>query len=762
MSKKEIYVKKRNGKSEKLSVEKINKVLQWAVDGIKDVSFEEVAMNAHLTFFDGIESKAVHTLLIEAAAGLISEEKPNYQFVAGRLVNYQLRKEVWGGKDAPKLLHVIKDNIKHGVYDPQILEWYSEFEINKINEYIKHERDFDFAYAGIRQLCDKYLLQNRFTGKIFETPQFMYALIAMTLFRSYGDNRMEYVKKAYNYFSKHKINLPTPVMAGVRSNLKSYASCALFAIDDTLPSIFANNSAIGFATADRYGIGLNVSRIRAINAPVKNGTLTHTGVVPYLKMYESTVKSCQQNGIRGGGGTVNISWFHHDIQEVMVLKDNSGTDDNRVRKLDYVVGIDRLFLERFLNNQDVTLFSYHEVPELWNNFGLPSFKDLYEKAEKNKGIKFKKKVAARDLMNLLAKQRSETTRIYTMAVDHANEHGTWNLQVDTSNLCLEIHHPLIPIQDVKDPNGEIGVCVLAAVNWLEIKDDNDMKSVCDVIVRMLDALIDHQQYKLPAMENFAKKRRSLGVGITNVAALLAKEGVKYYDPEAPNLVAKWMEKTSYYLIDASAELAKEVGKCEKWMDSKFSQGILPIDTYCKNVDEFVTEPLHCDWESLRKKLLETGVRNSTLTAIMPAESSSVVQSSTNGIEPVRQLISGKTSKGGTLPVVVPGIDKWKKNYTLAFEMPSNEGLLKVVAAAQKFTDMSISTNTYHVPGRHKDNKTPLSEIIHTILLSYKYGIKNLYYANTDDGDRQTASETKHKDIQKPNRGDSCESGACAI
>jgi|688.fasta_scaffold32658_6 ribonucleoside-diphosphate reductase alpha chain len=760
---KEIFIKKRNGNVEKFNADKINKILQWATEDIKSVSFEEVAMNAHLSFFDGMTSKDIHAMLIEASANLISEDKPNYQYVASRLLNYQLRKNVWGGKNPPKLYDIVKANIDTLVYDEEILNWYTKQEFDKLDEFLRHDRDFNFTYAGIKQLCDKYMVQNRVTKQIYETPQFAYMLIAMTFFKGYKENRLDYIKKAYNYFSKHKINLPTPIMAGVRTPMKSYASCSLFTVDDDLRSIFSNNSAVGFATASRYGIGLNLSRLRATNAPIRNGEVVHTGPIPFAKAFESTVKSCHQNGIRGGSATVNFAWFHYDILDILVLKNNQGTDDNRVRKLDYCVGLDKLIFERFLKNQDVTLFSYHECPSLWNTFGMEGFKEKYEKAEANKNIKFKKKVPARELMGLLAKERLETGRIYTMFVDHANEHGSWLDQVDTSNLCLEVNHPLIPIYDVNDPDGEIGVCVLAALNWLEIKDDNEMESVCDIIVRMLDALIDHQEYFVPAAKNFATKRRSLGVGVSNLAALLAKEELKYWDVNAPNFVSKWMEKTSYYLIKASVEMAKELGKCEKFDRTKFSQGILPIDTYKRDVDEFITEPLHCDWETLREEIKKYGMRHSTLTACMPVESSSVIQSSTNGIEPPRSAISFKGSKSNILPVVVPNIDKYKDNYTFAFDMPSNEGYLKVAAAIQKFTDMSISTNTYYIPSRYEKNKVPVEVVIKDILLAYKYGLKNLYYANTDDGDKQTAMETKSVEAKpKVQEESGCASGACAL
>ena len=767
--KKLMTVKKRSGEIEKFDADKINKVLEWACTGIADTSFEEVAMNANLSFFDGISSKDIHNTLIEAASGLISEDKPQYQFVASRLLNYQLRKEVWGGKNAPKLIDFVKDNIKNKIYDAEILNWYDEREFHKLDECLRHDRDFNFTYAGIKQLCEKYLVQNRTNKKLYETPQFAYILIAMTLFKDYKADRINYIKKAYNYFSQHKINLPTPIMAGVRTTLKSYASCALFTVDDTLDSIFGNNSAIGMATANRYGIGINASRLRAVNAPVKGGMVSHTGPIPFLKMFESTVKSCHQNGIRGGSATVNVAWFHHDIEDILVLKNNAGTDDNRVRKLDYCIGFDRVFYDRVIKNENLTLFSYHEAPELWNKFGLPEFKELYEAAEKNRNIKFKKSVNARELFSLFSKERVETGRIYLMNVDHANSHGSWLEQVDTSNLCLEVNHPLKAIKDLNDPNGEIGVCILSAVNLLEV-DRNEMESVCDIIVRMLDSLIDHQNYFVPAAENFAKKRRSLGVGVTNLAGYLASLEVKYTDKNAPNKAAAIMELVSFNLIKASVELAKEKGKCEKFDLTKFSKGILPIDTYAKNIDEFVTEKLHCDWEALRADIKQYGMRHSTLTALMPVESSSVIQSSTNGIEPPRSLISFKRSKAGVIPVVVPNIKKNKNNYTLAFEMPNNQGYLKVVAALQKFVDMSISTNLYYNTTRYPNKIPNQTELLGDIMTAYKYGIKNLYYTNTFDGDTQTALNTKEEPkqaevqpeelVQEDTEG--CAGGACTL
>ena len=752
---KDISIKKRNGKTEKFNADKINRVLQWSVEGLKNVSFEEVAMNAHLNFFDGMKTTDIHSTLIESAASLISEEKSDYQYVAGRLLNYQLRKSVWGGKNPPRLFDLVKDNVKEGVYDPDILSWYTKEEFDKINEFIKHDRDFDLTYAGIRQFQDKYLVQNRLTKRIYETPQFSYVLIAATFFHSYQDDRLAYIKKAYDCFSKFKISLPTPIMSGARTNQKSYASCCLIQIDDTLNSIFASNTAIGLATANSYGIGISPSRIRGTNTPIRGGAVIHPGPIPFSKIYESTVKASHQNS-RGGSATANFAWFHWDIQEILVLKNNSGTDDNRVKKLDYCIGLDKVILERFIKDKEITLFSYHECPELWNNHGLENFQELYEAAEANKEVKFKKKIKARELMFLLAKERLETGRIYVLFVDHANSHGSWKGHVDMTNLCLEICHTLKPIQSIEDPNGEIGVCVLSALNLLNISSEKEMEDCCDIVTRSLDSLIDHQDYFVPAARNFCVNRRSIGVGVTNLAGYLAKFGIKYFEPEAPNVIARKIEQMAYYLTKSSIQLAREFGPCPKYSETKYSDGILPIDNYKKEIDSFVTAPLEMDWEGLRKDLKTYGIRHSTLMANMPCEASSLILNSTNGMEPPRSMVSFKGSKTSIVPVVVPNIDRDGDNYTLAFDMPSNDGYLKVNAAMQKFIDMAMSTNTYYVPSRYPSNNVPVEEVLRDILTAYKYGIKSLYYANTDDGSFHSSSS---KFVAKEDAG--CSSGACS-
>lgn len=748
-----IMVKKRDGELEKFNIDKIHKVINWATENISGVSLSEIEINAKLNIIENISTREIHQVLIESAANLISIDKPNYQFVASRLLNYQLRKDVWGGRHAPRLLDVVYHGIRNKVYDKIILEKYTEDELNKIGEYIDHDRDFLFTYSGIKQLCDKYLIKNRVTNKIFETPQFAYVLIAAYAFINYPkETRLDYVRRFYNAISRHKINLPTPVMAGVRTNSKSYASCCLIGVDDNKESITASGTAVSIATASRCGIGIDISKIRAIGAPVNNGEVVHTGVIPFLKIFEASVKAWQQNGLRGGSATTNIQWWHYEIDDVVVLKNNAGTDDNRVRKLDYTVGMSKLFYDRVIKNEDVTLFSPHEVPHLYEAWGTSKFNKIYEECECDKKIKIKKKISARKLFSLIVKERVETGRIYILNVDTANEHTPWLDKVTMSNLCTEVIHPTIPLKDYHDPDAEIGMCILSAINMLEIKDWKDLEKTTDLAVRFLEEIIDIQTYFNKAAENFAKKRRSLGIGITNLAAYLAKNGVSYNSKQALNLVDEYAEHFQYYLLSSSNNLAKEKGACEKFNRTKYAKGTLPIDTYKDKVDELVKRKLSLDWELLREKIKQHGLRHSTLSCCMPCESSSVIQSSTNGVEPVRSLITFKTSKMGKLPVLVPGIGKYHENYEFAFDFKDNTGILNINAVIQKYIDMAISTNIYYNYKHYPNNVLPDAKVMKEIMYAYSIGLMSLYYNNTDDGDKE----------QSTNKEMDCSSGACKL
>jgi ribonucleoside-diphosphate reductase alpha chain len=747
-----LMIKKRSGELEKFNIDKIHKVINWAISDIDGVSLSEIEINAKLNFTENISSREIHQVLIESAANLISVDKPNYQYVASRLLNYQLRKDVWGGRHAPRLIDVIYHGIRKKVYDESILQEYSEDEINKIGEFIDHERDFIFTYAGIKQLCDKYLIKNRVTNKIFETPQFAYILIAAYAFIKYPKNtRLEYLRRFYNAISRHKINLPTPIMAGVRTNSKSYASCCLIGVDDNKESITASGTAVSIATASRCGIGIDISKIRAIGSPVNNGEVVHTGLIPFLKIFEASVKAWQQNGLRGGSATTNIQWWHYEIDDVVVLKNNAGTDDNRVRKLDYTVGMSKMFYDRVIKNQDITLFSPHEVPHLYDAWGTSKFNKVYEECETDKKIKIKKKISARKLFSLIIKERVETGRIYILNVDTANEHTPWLDKVTMSNLCTEVIHPTIPLTDYHDQEAEIGMCILSAINMLEIKDWKDLEKTIDLIVRFLEEIIDVQTYFNKAAENFAKKRRSLGIGITNLAAFLAKNEVQYGSKQALTLVDEYMEHFQYYLLLSSNNLAKEKGVCEKYNRTKYSKNILPIDTYKKNVDEIVKRKLSLDWDALREKIKQHGLRHSTLSCCMPCESSSVIQNSTNGVEPVRSLITYKTSKMGKLPVLVPGIGKYESNYDFAFNLKDNTGIININAVIQKYIDMAISTNIYYNYNHYENHVLPDAKVMKELMYAYSMGLISLYYNNTDDGDKEQTQ--KEQD---------CSGGACKL
>jgi ribonucleoside-diphosphate reductase alpha chain len=747
-----MQVTKANGNKEDFSVEKIHKVVEWATEGINGVSFSDIEMNANLSIYDGISTREIHQILIKSANDLISTTEPNYQYVAARLLNMQLRKEVWGSGEHPILFgHLIERNIDNGHYDPKILEKWSAEDIAHLEGCINHKRDDEFTYAGLQQMIDKYLIKNRETGEIHETPQFAYMLIAMCLFDNIAD-----VKSAYEYYSKFKINLPTPIMCGVRTVKRQFASCVLVDVDDDLDGIFSSVHAVGKYTANRAGIGLNVGRIRPINSPIRGGEVIHTGLIPYLKCFESSVKSTTQNGIRGGSATVHIPFWHYEVEDVIVLKNNAGTDDNRVRKLDYSVQFCKLFYDRLIANEDVTLFSPHEAVGLYESFGdNEKFEELYLKYENSRSLKFKKKVPARKLAEIYARERLETGRIYSMNIDSANEHGSWDVPCYMSNLCQEIIHPTVPIKDVNDETGQIGICILSALNLLELTNEREIAKACQIAVRTLDSVIDYQEYPVVAGETFTKYRRSLGIGITNLAGFLAKNKLKYEDPEALNLVHEVMEQIQWNLINASVDLAKEKGACDGFGETKYFKGLLPVDWYKKTVDDIIKPVYNMDWEALRKRVQKYGMRHSTLSAIMPCESSSVIQNSTNGIEPVRSMLIYKKAKNGVLKQLVPNYKTRKNFYTMAWEMTDNKAIMNIAAVIQKFVDMSMSTNLYYNYEHFEGGNIPLSAIIKDQVYAYKYGLKNLYYANTPDGDGAFGGDTDMDD-------GGCAGGACAI
>jgi ribonucleoside-diphosphate reductase alpha chain len=728
-----LKVNKRNGSVESIDLDKMHVMVEEACKGLAGVSASQVEMKSGIQFYDGITTAEIQEILIRSASDLIDLDHPNYQYVAARLLLFSVRKQLYGKmKELPTLEQHITGCVSTEVYDNDIYNKYSKEEIARADSFIDHDRDFLFTYAGLRQVVDKYLVQDRSTGGVYETPQFMYMMIALTIFAEYPkETRLSYVKRYYDAISKHKINIPTPIMAGVRTPLRQFASCVLVDVDDTLDSIFSSDMAIGRYVAQRAGIGINAGRIRGINSKIRGGEVQHTGVVPFLKKFEATVRCCTQNGIRGGSATVHFPIWHQEIEDILVLKNNKGTEDNRVRKLDYSIQISKLFYERFIQNGEVTLFSPHDVPGLYDAFGTDRFDELYVGYERDTSVP-RKTIGAQELILDLLKERAETGRIYIMNIDHCNSHSSFKDKVNMSNLCQEITLPTDPIQHIDDTMGEIALCILSAVNVGKVKSDEELEELCDLSVRSLDELIDYQDYPVKAAEIATKARRSLGVGFIGLAHYLAKLGYNYDSQEAWDAVHGLSEAFQYYLLKASNQLAKEKGHCEYFGRTKYADGILPIDTYKKEADEISSIGLEHDWETLRASILEYGLRHSTLSAQMPSESSSVVSNATNGIEPPRGYLSIKKSKKGPLKQIVPQYQSLKNNYTLLWDMESNRGYINIVAMMQKFFDQAISGNWSYNPENYPDNEVPVSVMANDFLTTYKYGWKTSYYQNTYD------------------------------
>ena len=732
-----MQVRKRDGTLEDLNIDKLHKVVMYACEDISGVSASEVEIHSQIQFSNGISSSDIQETLIKSAADLISEESPNYQYVAGRLINYHLRKQVYGEFEPPCLCDIIKKNADAGFYDPEFLELYTKEEINQLQEYIDHNRDEVLTYAAMEQFRGKYLVQNRATGEIFETPQVAYMMIAATLFSKYpSETRMQYVKAYYDAISSFKISLPTPVMAGVRTPQRQFSSCVLIETDDSLDSINATSSSIVKYVSQKAGIGIGAGSIRAVGSAIRKGDATHTGVIPFYKMFQSAVKSCSQGGVRGGAATLYYPIWHLEVEDLLVLKNNKGTEDNRVRHMDYGVQFNKLMYERLISGGDITLFSPSDVPGLYDAFfnDQDLFKELYETAERNTRLR-KKTIKAIELFSMFVQERKDTGRLYLMNVDHANTHGSFLEDVapiKQSNLCCEIDLPTKPLSDVNGAEGEISLCTLSAINWGVIKDFTELEKICNLTVRGLDQLLDYQEYPVLAAQISTMNRRPLGIGIINFAYWLAKNDTNYQDPNL-ELVDEWAEAWSYFLIKASADLAVEKGSCPGTNETKYGQGITPNQTYKKDVDELVKHKERMDWKGLRKKLKETGIRNSTLMALMPAETSAQISNSTNGIEPPRSYISIKQSKHGVLKQVVPGYPYYKNKYDLLWDQKSPQGYLKIMAVLQKYIDQGISVNTSYNPEHYEDEKVPMSVLIQDILMFYKYGGKQLYYNNTYDG-----------------------------
>ena len=759
-------VVKRDGNIEHLNLDKIHIMVENACDGLAGVSASQVEMQSGIQFYDGITTKEIQEILIRSASDLIDLDSPNYQFVAARLLLFGLYKQVFGAswnQGFPHIFNHLTNGCSKKIYDKELPQLYSEEEWDKINGWIDHDRDFIFTYAGLRQICDKYLVQDRSSNELYETPQYMYMLISATIFAKYPkENRLDYVRRYYNAISKHRINIPTPVMAGVRTPLRQFASCVLVDVDDSLDSIFSSDMAIGRYVAQRAGIGINAGRIRGINSKIRGGEVQHTGVIPFLKKFESTVRCCTQNGIRGGSATVHFPIWHKEIEDIIVLKNNKGTEDNRVRKLDYSIQFSRIFYERFINDEEISLFSPHDAPGLYDAFGTDEFDDLYIKYENDSTIPTKK-ISAQELILNILKERAETGRIYIMNIDHCNSHSSFLDKVNMSNLCQEITLPTDPIQHIDDTTGEIALCILSAVNVGKLRNLDELDELCDLSVLSLEELIYYQDYPVISAELATKARRSLGVGYIGLAHYLAKHGLKYDSQETWDMVHELTESFQYNLLKASNSLARERGPCTDYNRTKYFQGLLPIDTYKKDVDEISSVEFKQDWQTLRKSIEEHGLRHSTLSAQMPSESSSVVSNATNGIEPPRGYLSIKKSKKGPLKQIVPQYQTLKNAYTLLWDMPDNTGYINVVAVMQKFFDQGISGNWSYNPSHFNDNEVPTSVMAQDLLRTYKYGWKTSYYQNTYDNKTDETKEDVPKNELESlvydimNSDDDCES-----
>lgn len=758
-----IKVTKRSGERETIDLDKIHRVITWAAKDLNNVSVSEVELRSHLQFFEGIATEAIHETIIKAAADLISPEAPDYQFLAARLAIFHLRKKAFGQFKPPHLYEHISHLIELGRYDSHILTDYTREEIDILDGYIDHWRDMDFSYAAVKQLEGKYLVQNRVTHEIYESAQFLYILVAACLFAKYPkENRLDYIKRFYDAVSTFKISLPTPIMAGVRTPTRQFSSCVLIECGDSLDSINATASSIVKYVSQRAGIGVNAGRIRALGSPIRGGEAFHTGCIPFFKYFQTAVKSCSQGGVRGGAATLFYPLWHLEVESLLVLKNNRGVEDNRIRHLDYGVQINKLMYQRLIKNESISLFSPSDVPGLYDAFfeDQAEFERLYLAYEQDTNVR-KQQIKATELFSLLMQERASTGRIYIQNVDHCNTHSPFDSKVAPvrqSNLCLEIALPTKPLSNIDDPDGEIALCTLSALNLGAIKNLDELEELADLAVRALDNLLDYQDYPIISAQKASMNRRTLGIGVINFANYLAKEGVRYSDGSANNITHKTFEAIQYYLLKASMGLAKEKGACPLFHETNYAKGILPIDTYKRALDKICDEPLHLDWDSLRQDIVKYGLRNSTLSALMPSETSSQISNATNGIEPPRGLISVKSSKDGQLKQVVPDFEKYQYSYELLWQMPNNDGYLQLVGLMQKFVDQAISANTNYDPSRFANKKVPMQVLLKDLLNAYKMGVKTLYYHNTRDG-----ASDQHDDILSIEKEDEgCEGGACKI
>mgnify|MGYP000632611011 FL=1 len=737
-----INVIKRDGTSVPLDISKIQRQVSYGCKGIDNVSPSMIEIKAQIELHDGMSTKTIDELLLKAMVNLIDEsENPdinnvNYQYVAGRQKVSMLRKEVYGDYTPPSLYEIVKNNVANKSYTKELLEWYSEDEWNIIDLFIDHSKDENYTYAAIAQLAEKYLVQNRATGQIFETPQVRYAIAAATAFHNEPkDKRLKYVKDYYECASDGHFTLATPVLAGLGTPTKQFSSCVLISADDTLDSIFAAGEMMAKYASKRAGIGFEIGRIRPVGAPIRNGEIKHTGLIPFLKKWFGDLRSCSQGGIRNASCTVTLPVWHYQFEDFIVLKNNQGTDETRVRQLDYSVVVNKMFWNRYRNNENITLFDPHEVPDLYEAFyrDTEEFETLYKHYEHKRGIKKKVLPAVEIFKNGILKERTDTGRIYLVNIDNVMNQGPFDTKFDPiyqSNLCQEILLPTKPFQRIEDEAGRIALCTLGSENWGAFKNPQEMRKSCRVLVRSLSNLLSYQDFLSVQSKLANLDFEPLGIGITNLAYWHAKRNLKYGSPEALAEVKRWMEHQAYYLIEASVELAQEKGACGKSAQTYYGKGVFPWERRAEGVNELTdfTPSATLDWEGLRQKLLQYGIRNATLMAVAPVESSSVVLNSTNGIEMPMELISVKESKAGSFVQVVPEYKRLKSRYQLMWDQKDCVDYLKTSAVLAVYIDQSLSTNTFYNPAYFDGGKVPATLISKNLMLASKWGIKTIYYS----------------------------------
>ena len=737
-----VTVVKRDGSRVPLDISKIQRQVAHGCSGIDGVSPSMIEIKAQLELHDGISTETIDELLLKAMVNLIDEnENPeinntNYQYVAGRQRVSMLRKEVYGEYDPPKLYEIVKTNIKASMYTSDLLTWYTEDEWNIIDLFIDHSKDENYTFAAIEQLAEKYLVQNRATGQIYETPQVRYAIAAATAFHAEPKEiRLKLVKEYYECASEGHFTLATPVLAGLGTTTKQFSSCVLISSDDTLDSIFASGEMMAKYASKRAGIGLELGRMRPLGAPIRNGEIKHTGVVPFLKKWFADLRSCSQGGLRNASCTVWFPIWHAQFEDLIVLKNNQGTEENRIRQMDYGVVMSGLFWRRFKNGENITLFDPHEVPDLYEAYYRDNieFEKLYIKYEKASNIAKKVVSADKIIKDGILKERTDTGRIYLMNVDNVINQGSFDTKVDPvyqSNLCAEITLPNKPFQRIDDEKGRIALCTLGSINWGAFRNPADMRKACRVLVRSLSNLLNYQDFLSIQSKLANKEFEPLGVGITNLAYFLAKRNLKYGTPEALAVVKQFMEHQAFYLTEMSVELARDRGPCERSQYTYYGQGVFPWERRNKNVDELTSfEPsANLNWEGLRENLKKYGIRNATLMAIAPVESSSVVLNSTNGIEMPMEFISVKESKAGSFVQVVPEYKRYKNRYQLMWDQKDCVDYLKTAAVLAAYVDQSISSNTFYNPAHFAEGKIPGTLIAKNLMLAYRWGLKTLYYS----------------------------------